>query len=111
MEEKTVLERYTRVIFRALSEAHLLTSVFYNGASEADEITGEVISDVVDMAAAAKEVCAVLIDIVQKAYEGGAVPEEVPLPFESLESMDDRQLRTWMIAKIEAKAGKELFYE
>ena len=59
----------------------------------------------------AADVVSTLIDAVKEAAGDGDAPEEMPLPFESLEAMDDDALRDWLIAKIEAKAGKEFFYE
>ena len=55
------------------------------------------------------EVIITLLDIIKRVHEAGT--EEMPLPFESLEAMEDTALREWMICKIEAKARAEGKYD
>lgn len=108
---ESVMQRCTRVICRVQAMALMLGSVFWEDVSRMDAIADEDMIDAVDLNAAGAAVVSTLIDAVKEAAGDGDAPEEMPLPFESLEAMDDNALRDWLIAKIEAKAGKEFFYE
>lgn len=108
---ESVMQRCTRVICRVRAMELMLGSFFWEDVSRMDAIFDEDLIDAADLDVAGAAVVSTLIDVVKEAAGDGDAPEEMPLPFESLEAMDDDALRDWLIAKIEAKAGKEFFYE
>lgn len=108
---ESVMNRCARVCLRARAVLYGIYAVFYADVAEVEPLTDECIEEAVELCDAGEAVLEAMIDATDQAHEGGTVPEEMPLPFESLEAMDDDALRDWLIAKIEAKAGKEFFYE
>ena len=108
---ESVMNRYARVCLRARAVLYGLYAVFIADVAEVEQLTDECIEEAVELRDAGEAVIDAMIDAMGQAHEGGTVPEEMPLPFESLEAMDDNALQDWLIAKIEAKAGKEFFCE
>lgn len=108
---ESVMNRCARVCLRARAVLYRLYAVFYDDVAEEEPLTNECIEEAVELCEAGEAVLEAMIEAADQAHEGGTVPEEMPLPFESLEAMDNGSLQKWLIAKIEAKAGKEFFYE
>ncbi len=105
------MNRCARVICRVRSESMKLASIFWSDVADMESISDEAMLEAYSLEVAADEVLGALSDAVGAAFGDDEAPDEMPLPFESLEAMDEEHLRKWLIVKIEAKAGKEFFYE
>lgn len=113
MEEKKqhILQRCLRVFYRARSEFYILASVICEKVLEEKQIGDTDIEHAETIMRYGSEMITALLDIIKQMHEAERGPEEMPLPFESLEAMNAGGLREWLICKIEAKARAEGKYE
>lgn len=89
---ESVMNRCARVCLRARAVLYGIYAVFYEDVTEVEPLTNECIEEAVELYNAGEAVLEAMIDATYQAHKGGTVPEEMPLPFESLEAIDDDAL-------------------
>lgn len=105
MTEQTILQRCMRVFYRVRAAHFALAGAVCDEVSRTGNISDSDIEYGEQLIGAAGDVVNTLLDIVADVCE--EKPEEMPLPFESLEAMDDDGVLEWLCAKVEAKVGKD----
>lgn len=105
MTEQTILQRCMRVFYRVRAAHFALAGAVCDEVARTGDISDADIEHGEQLIGAASDVVNTLLDITGTVCE--EKPEEMPLPFESLEAMDDDAILEWLCAKVEAKVGKD----